>query len=467
MPTFKTLVLPNSNRSDGTYNIKIRVVHNRKNTKISTQWNVEKDDLRKDKDGKILIKNTYFVELVEGKINEYRKICNGTPNIDTMTLKEVVELLKSSQRKSMNITESTSIGALIDTLNSKDKIDFKLDFIEYLRSEYKRLLKLGRKKKKSAMSQQTVANSLQKFIKTRGMSVLDVNDLTAKFVQNYIDYLKGDDEHHTRKCTAYPGTISKALNELKYRYNDEDSGIVKITVNPFEKIKQGRRSGVGKLKLKKKNKRPALTIEQIQTMIDLRTFDTKREELARDMFLLSFMLIGINSADLYYCSDRSKNILTYYREKVEERREDDGLMKVKIEPEVKPLFRKYKNLNRTKSEVFHFSTMYANHENFNKAINKGLDNIDGKIGVPNIQYYSARRSWATIARNKVKTNKANVAEALNHIDDDLKTLDLYIDKDFSIAWEINRAVLDFFDWDNLMNYHKSEPEEKPKKVKKK
>ena len=135
MPTFKAFVLPEPNRCDDTYNIKIRVVHNRRNTKISTQWNVEKDDLRKDKDGNLIIKNTYFADLVADKISEYRKICNDTPNIDTMTLKEVMELLKNPQRQSINVTTSTSIGTLIDTLNNKNKSDFKLDFIAYLRSE--------------------------------------------------------------------------------------------------------------------------------------------------------------------------------------------------------------------------------------------------------------------------------------------------------------------------------------------
>jgi hypothetical protein len=393
MPTFKTIVISNTKRADKTYNVRIRVTHNRKNTSLSTQWYVTAADLTSS----LNLKTQYYKDLAEDKIREYRKICDNTRNIQSLTLAEVVDLLKGVDNQNgvkLNITGSMSLDSIVDTLKNKPQNNFKLDIIAYLNDECTSMMKLGRKKEKSAKARQTVANSLQKFIKK---DTLDVNELTTKFVESYIDWLKGDDEKYTRKCSAYPGVISKALDDIKYKYNDEESGTINVTVNPFEKIKQSRRNGTRKQQFVKPKKRPSLTIEQIQEIINIKTFDSKREELSRDMFLLSFMLIGMNSVDLYTCTkyNKDKKILTYNREKVEDRREDDGEMQIKIEPEVLPLFEKYKNLNCMKKEVFCFCNRYATSGNFNKAINAGLKPIGKKkkIGISDLQYYSARRSW--------------------------------------------------------------------------
>jgi integrase len=125
--------------------------------------------------------------------------------------------------------------------------------------------------------------------------------------------------------------------------------------------------------------------------------------------------------------------------------------------------------------VFNFCNLYADNENFNKALNKGLkvkEKIEEtgeilnkvkkkkiekgqnqeekfKFGVDGLQFYAARHSWATIARNIAKIDKYTVHEALNHVDRDMKTTDIYIDKDFSPIWDANRKVLDLFDCGNL------------------
>jgi integrase len=177
------------------------------------------------------------------------------------------------------------------------------------------------------------------------------------------------------------------------------------------------------------------------------------------------MLVGINSADLFSCKiyDKKDNVLTYFREKVEGRRADYGKMQIRIEPKAKKLFEKYRNLNKENQEIFKFYDEYADHRNFNKAINKGLkivgENINKKLKLAgkkddelideNLQFYSARRSWASIARNIVKIDKYTVHEALNHTDRDMKVTDLYIDKDFSHIWNANKKVLALFNWDNL------------------
>jgi integrase len=372
--------------------------------------------------------------LIRSKIKEYKGICDSIPGVEFKTVHEVVEILETPQQKEQEI--------------------FKLDIISHLMTEYERLLALGRKKKKTAGSRQTVANSLKSYCRRDS---LDVNELNTKFVEGYIDFLRDGNEKYTRKCSQYPSVISKVLNDLKAVHNDEEAGITKITVNPFEKIKQRRKSGINNRPFVKPKKRLALSVEQIQSIINLKTFDSKREELARDIYLLSFMLMGMNAVDLLTCSDYSNGILTYCRQKVEDSRGDDAEIQIKIEPEMRSLFEKYKNLNRTKNTVFHFSTKYADNDNFCDAINKGLQIIGKRIGVKDLKLftsYSTRRSYATIACNVVEVGMNTVSELLNHADGGgAKVTKLYVDKDYSRLWRINRKVLDLFDWSGINCIH--------------
>ena len=91
-------------------------------------------------------------------------------------------------------------------------------------------------------------------------------------------------------------------------------------------------------------------------------------------------------------------------------------------------------------------------DTFNSTINAGLKLLRHKIGLANVNnftQYSARRSWATVSRNDAKIGKYDVHEALNHVDNDMRVTDLYVDKDFSHIWDANRKVLDLFDWTNV------------------
>jgi hypothetical protein len=56
-------------------------------------------------------------------------------------------------------------------------------------------------------------------------------------------------------------------------------------------------------------------------------------------------------------------------------------------------------------------------------------------------FYWGRHSFATIARNKCRKSKDDVALALNHVDETRKTTDIYIEKDWGILDEVQNAVI--------------------------
>ena len=108
-----------------------------------------------------------------------------------------------------------------------------------------------------------------------------------------------------------------------------------------------------------------------------------------------------------------------------------------------PLVEKYRD--KTGKRVFNFYQYYKNPDTFNYAINKGLKKI-GKlesINIEDLEFYAARHSWATIATNQAKVNKYTVHTALNHVDEEMKVTDRYIDKSYSLIDAANRKVLNF------------------------
>lgn len=97
----------------------------------------------------------------------------------------------------------------------------------------------------------------------------------------------------------------------------------------------------------------ALTIEQIRAIFELPYLNntnkgyTCRHDLAKDCFMLSFCLMGMNSADLYSAGQEkgegyTDDCITYYRRKTKERRSDNAKIIVRVNPIIQPLFQKYR-----------------------------------------------------------------------------------------------------------------------------
>lgn len=87
--------------------------------------------------------------------------------------------------------------------------------------------------------------------------------------------------------------------------------------------------------------------------------------------------------------------------------------------------------------------MYSDENTFNQAVNKGLKEIGKLLKIDDLEFYAARHSWATIALNVLKINKYIVHEGLNHVDEEMKVTDIYIEKDFKAINEANSMVLKF------------------------
>lgn len=434
MATFKFLILPHQRKDDGTYNVKIRVTQKGRSKYIKTSQNVSVSDIIKKKENgkeKIKIKNQAIIDLMEEIILGFKKkVVSAGVEAEHWEVDRIVEYLTT------------------------DVENFRLNFISYGRKIANDLEQDGRLG--TAKNYRIAINALVRFIEKEE---LDINLITASFMRAFEKYLRNepsfkgcrdggskptDKPKGKRVISLYTSQIKTIHNLAKEEYNDEDRGIIRIPFSPFSKYK---------IAPIPKSEHRTLSINQIQQIIDLPYKQNVRSggqpifNLAKDIFILSFAMMGINSVDFYNASTIEDGIITYQRAKTRTRREDKAEMKVRIEPEIKSLFEKYSDPSGEKVFIFH--KQYNSANNFNKLINKGLDEIGEIIGVPDLNYYYARHTMATLAANKAGIDIARVDEMLNHSDSTLKLARVYIERDYSVLWKANRKLLSLFKWDSL------------------
>lgn len=417
MLTFKAEVLKSKKRSDGTYNVKIRMTYNREVKRLSTNIFVRQEDLTKS----FKLKNPKFIKEADTIVRYYQEVCARLQlDINHYTLDDIIAHLKGEQIKSQEI----------------DFIQFSREWITHATI-------------KGAENYTTAINALVAFL---GQEELKISQLTKGLLERFASYInarrevkvkelirQGKRVPSNRALSLYLGSIRHLFNEAKKHYNDYDRNIILIGSSPFENFK------IPKQEATRKRAISADLIRQIYKLPYLynsRGKETQgRYNLAKDCFILSFCLIGINSADLYNCSELDSNVITYYRTKTTSRRVDKAKMQVKVPALIMPLLKKYRDIKGQR--IFNFYHHYSTADSFNKAINNGLKEIGKLIGVDDLEYYAARHSWATLAVNKVGIDKYTVHSALNHIDEAMKVTDIYIERDFEPENEANRLVMEY------------------------
>ena len=401
MATFKIYIREDHLRKDGLYPVSIRVCWKQKYGYIRTQYYVDSSQITKD----FQLKDTFILKELFIRISKFQ---------DMKSHKLGEDIHKYNARELAKYFETQE-----DYKNAED-----IDFIECSLDKIR-----ATKNKGTAGIYQTVINSIKKFM--GGMEKLRATEINSKFLEKYLAWLK-EEEFTPSGINLYLRTFRALFYAMRERYNDEEKGDIRIPHNPFKKFK---------IPATPITQKRALSIEQIRIIRDL-PLKRKRDIMARDIFMLSFYLAGMNTADMYELASIKGKRLTYNRIKTQSRRQDQAFISILIEPEAKELIHKYRD--RTGKKVFPFHRQYFESRAFNKAVNLGLKNVgkSDKINIDKLQFYSARHSWATIARNDCKISKTDIHEALNHSDPAMKITDIYIKKDWSVIDQANRKVLD-------------------------
>lgn len=418
MLTIKAEIKRSELKVDGTYNVKIRFTLDRKVKRLSTNLFVTQQDLTKSLKFK---EDTPIKREIDRLVLYYREQCLKLQlDRNHYSLDEIVEFLNGEQEKQQTI-----------------------DFIKFSREW------IASATIKGAPNYTTAINALVRFV---GKEELDINLITLDFLEQFKAFLIRERDARTKKLmqqgkrvtsnrtlSLYLVSIKKLFNEAKRKFNKKDKNLILIPNSPFEDFK------IPKQEATRKRAIPADIIKKVWKLPykDMKKGykSTCRYNLAKDCFILSFCLMGINSADLYNATEMRGNTIIYNRTKTKARRLDGAKMMVDIPKIVQPLIDKYKD--STGKRLFNFYQYYGDEKTFNKAINCGLKEIGAILEVDDLEYYAARHSWATIALNKVGIDKYIVHAALNHIDDAMKVTDIYIERDFVNENKANTKVVKY------------------------
>ena len=209
MATVREVILSNQKKEDGTWNVKIRVTHQRKTNYISTQHYVSAKQLRSD----YSIKDPIVFKAVSGVVNNYRsKISDLGPKLETYDL-----------------------ARLVNYLTAKDVISAeKINVIEFGRrkiAELKASNRIG-----SSCNLRTVVNSLVDFFESE---FVPVTEIRANMLIKYEKFLRSKREQI--RCDQYKKKYKRTVaglsdnglhnhmrdlrtlfNNIRDFYNDED-----------------------------------------------------------------------------------------------------------------------------------------------------------------------------------------------------------------------------------------------------
>lgn len=406
MATVSAKVFKHHKKADGTYNVKICIYHKKERVYIDTVHYVTQKKLTSI----FTIKDPVISRLVNQSLEDYRETISHIGN--------KLEFINARELRDYLLKKDAAI----------DFIEFCQQHIDYLKKNHRT---------KSASNYRTVRYSLIDYFNRETVAI---DEITVSSVKGFENFLRNE-RVITRKnqfgksvtktskrlsensihnyLREFRGLFSAAINH----YNNTQFGILRIKHNPFENFRIAEPSIT-----RKRN----ISIQQIREIRNCKVPEGSVAEMARDLFMLSFYLCGMNAVDFRNGEYQiANNRLEYNRSKTKDKRKDNAFISINIIPEAQPLVMKYKDL----------PARYSTNENLNAALSSGMRQIAQLTGISGVTFYWARHSFANIARNICRKSKDDVALALNHVDQSRKITDVYLAKDWTIIDEVQESVM--------------------------
>lgn len=399
MITLNPIINPHQKRKDGTWQVKVRVIYKRQNAYIQTPHMLVKEQMTKN----FTIKDSFVdLDVQEDLMKMRRIVAKDFTILQSMSAKEIANHIYQAVYSPVS--------------------DESLNYPEFANSI------ITKKKKNGSSNYRNYVLSLNRLIQFVGHTHFTFNDITYDFLTRFDEWLENDGTG-PRGRRLYISNMRTIFKAAKKKFNNESKDKILIKRDPFAQFEYPHYS---------KPPKRALTIDQI---VRIRDVELNREtlQMARDLFMLSFYTVGMNSIDLYKLDALHNNRIEYNRSKTYRRRDDHAFISIKIEPEAWPLINKYKS--KGLDTYFMFSAKYSTSDSFNTYMNKYLKVIGKMVGVTNLQFYSARHTWATFLVNKCGRSEEDAAFCLNHVSEHPVT-NGYVGVDFTRIDRFNREVLD-------------------------
>ena len=414
----KPVFLANQRRSDGTFNVKIRFTFKRQVRYIATDLSAGPRSINSlgELCGTVAEKADRIAERYRGYIGELNYFALRDMDIDGV--------MRYVERR----------------IAADAAPAFRLDFFEFAEKEIQ-------SRKISRSSVERYHSALASFRRYLGRDYLDINEITKSLMMGYHDYVEKTPKASSIGIPKMAGSnlpafyislIGSIYRAARDAYNDEDSGILVIPRDPFSRLRY---------KFEYNFKRTSVGCDVIQRMISARGVCTGHQNVILDIYLLSFATMGMNLADLMTARAPKNGVVIYNRQKTAGRRADKAEMHVKIDERIKPLYERLKDEGGAFFTRLH--KMYSSRESACPCICLALERWAKANGIPRFTFYSARHTWATLARSSAcGIDKGVIDDCLCHLGGN-PLVDVYAEKDWSVLWRANEKVLDLFDWSAL------------------
>lgn len=342
MATLHLVILKTRKNSIGKYPIFIAVTEKREVRYIKTDYLIDE-----------------FYEFDNGLV-----VCRKDAN----TLNQRLKYVLSEYQEKLDSISNPHIyrcSQLVEILKGKQKLDTPVTVKEYMDLRIKRFKKEGREGY-ADMNTYT----LDKILSILGdITLQSFSPVTIdKFINGMAKLSNATKQMrlcHLKAC------INEAIRE----------GVVKYEIHPFAYTKM-----------------PRSAIKQVDISIDdfikIRKFTPtyKRLELAKDLFLLSFYLGGINLVDIMNI-DFSGNELHFIRKKTRYSDQEPKSITFTMPQEARIIVNKYITKNGLLDFQYNFS-----YKNFQCYLNKCLKMLATEVGIKtDFCFYSARKTFAQFA----------------------------------------------------------------------
>ena len=338
MATLKLVIVPAKRLVNGKHKIRVALSHNSNTRYIPTDVIISDGEF---KDGMVVNRDdaSHLNVKLRNILNYYQNIIDETMQLGSYTCSEVIKLLLKEHRYS----------------NAKFS-DAMKEYLEELKEEERH------------KSEKLYRLACESFIRECGDIFL--NMITEKDIKTF--------RRNLEKRHLSPTTVRIYMTLVKVVIHfAEKRKMCKFEDDPFEDVSTPS-ANIRELDL---------TIREIKAIRDLEA-PKYNICVARDIFMLSYYLGGMNLVDMLEVDFR-KNYIEYYRQKTKNKKHGESKTAFSIQPEARDIINKYMKKNG--------KLVFGKYDTFGKAysvISRKMDELAELAGIrKRVVFYSARKSF--------------------------------------------------------------------------
>lgn len=344
MATLKLVIIPNKVLKDGTHRIRIAIGHKKETRYISTRYKVEK--ITQFKDGQVI--NIPDANIINKKLrnllNEYG---------DMLDIIKSIHLYSCSQLREM--------------LSNGFKSDTAATFQSVSKEYISELCQDGRENYAALLERN--CRYFTDFCKGEML----LSSITPQLILNYSRHLKNNYRLNETSIGMFMSRTRTIINRGKrqqlVKYDIEPMAYYKIPSSPERELD--------------------ISISDLKKIRDCNP-DRKKFIVARDIFILSYYLAGVNMIDLMSYDFRNTDRFEYVRIKSRNQKQGDKRISFTIPPEAGTIIKRWMNKNTGRLD---FGYILA-YRNFSQYMTRTIKRLGTDLDIKGrVVYYSARKSF--------------------------------------------------------------------------